>query len=138
MGQGTDAKILSLTALGGPRLAHSKNWPHPLRFLKNLGKTFLGVVRPGGPGAKIYGAALKCVGALTSGPRGVQNKTGSEPLTQSVLAQWPREKVKILKFRVLRAFWGRCSPRTMTHRRDVVPDSDTTANVIGGYEKSRV
>jgi len=37
----------------GPRLAHSKNWPHPLRFLKNLGKTFLGVVRPGGPGAKI-------------------------------------------------------------------------------------
>ena len=77
MGQGTDAKILSLTELGSPRLAHSKNWPPPLRFWKNLGKTFLGVSSPGGPGAKISGAALKCVGALTSGPRGVQNKTGS-------------------------------------------------------------
>jgi len=43
-------------------------------------------------------------------PRGVQNKIGSEPLTQSVLAQLPHKKVKILKFRALRAFWGCCSP----------------------------
>jgi len=40
----------------------------------------------------------------------VQNKTGSEPLTQSVLAQWPREKVKILKFWLLGAFWGIVDP----------------------------
>jgi len=67
----------------------------------------------------------------------VQNKTGSEPLTQSVLAQWPREKVKILKFRALRAFWGHCSPQTMTPRWDIFPDSNTAAKVIGEYEKSR-
>ena len=35
MGQGTVAEILSLTGLGGPRIAQSKNWPRPLRFLKN-------------------------------------------------------------------------------------------------------
>jgi len=66
----------------------------------------------------------------------VQNKTGSEPLLQSVLAQWPREKVKILKFRALRAFWGHCSPRTMTLRWDIFPDSDSTAKVIGEHEIS--
>jgi len=65
----------------------------------------------------------------------VQNKTGSEPLTQSVLSQWPREKVKILKFWLLEAFWGHCSARTPTRRWDVFPDSDTTAKVIGEYEK---
>jgi len=67
----------------------------------------------------------------------VQNKTGSEALTQSILGQWPRKEVKILKFWLLEAFWGRCSPRTMTPRWDVFPNSDTTAKVIGEYEKSR-
>jgi len=67
----------------------------------------------------------------------VQNKIGSEPLTQSVLAQWPRKKVNILKFRLLGAFLGRCSPRTMTRRWDISLDSTSTANVIGEYEKSR-
>jgi len=52
MGQGTVAKILSLTALGGPRIMHSKIWTPPLRFLKNW-ENFCGVGRPGGPGAKI-------------------------------------------------------------------------------------
>jgi len=55
MGRGTVAKILSLTGLGGPRIAQSKNWPRPLRFFRKLGKTFLGVARPGGPGGKILG-----------------------------------------------------------------------------------
>jgi len=31
VGQGTVAKILSLMGLGGPRTAHTKNWPPPLR-----------------------------------------------------------------------------------------------------------
>jgi len=65
----------------------------------------------------------------------VQNKIGSERLTQSVLAQWPREKVKILKFWLLGAFLGHYSPLPMTPRRDIFPDSDTTAKVIGEYEK---
>ena len=53
VGQGTIAEILSLMGLGGPRIAHSKNWSRPLRFLGNLRKTFLEVGCPGGPGAKI-------------------------------------------------------------------------------------
>jgi len=67
----------------------------------------------------------------------VQNKTGSEPLTQSVLTQWPREKVKILKFRALRAFWGHCSPPNHDPQVGYFPDSNTAAKVIGEYEKSR-
>jgi len=42
MGQSTVAVILFLTGLGGPRITHSKIWTPPLRFLKNLGKTFWG------------------------------------------------------------------------------------------------
>ena len=45
MGQGTVAKILSLTCLGGPRVAHSKNWPRPLRFFSKFGENLFG----GGP-----------------------------------------------------------------------------------------
>jgi len=55
MGQGTVAKILSLAGLGGPRLAHSKNWPPPVRFLRNLGKTFWGWSTQGGLGPKFKG-----------------------------------------------------------------------------------
>jgi len=65
----------------------------------------------------------------------VQNETRSELLTLSVLAQWPREKVKILKFRLLGPFWGLCSPRTMTARWNIFLDSDTTAKAIEEYEK---
>jgi len=35
MGQGAVAKILSLTALSGPHIAHWKNWPPPLRILSH-------------------------------------------------------------------------------------------------------
>jgi len=66
----------------------------------------------------------------------VQNKIGSEPLGQSVLAQWPRKKVKILKLWLLGPFRGHCSPGTMTPRWDIFLDSDTTAKVIGECEKS--
>ena len=45
MYQGTVAKILSLAGLGGSRLAHSKNWPPPLRLFEKFGKNVLG----GGP-----------------------------------------------------------------------------------------
>jgi len=65
----------------------------------------------------------------------VQNKIGSEPLTQSVWAHWPREKVKILKFWLLGQFLGHCSPLTMTPRWDILQDSDTTAKVIGENEE---
>ena len=51
---------------------------------------------------------------ITRGPRGVQNKIDSELLKQSVWTQWPRKKVKILKFWPLGAFLGHCRPRTMT------------------------
>jgi len=66
----------------------------------------------------------------------VQNKISFEPVMQSVLAQWPRKKVKILKFWLLGPFRGHCSPRTMTPRRDIFLDSDTTAKVVREYEKS--
>ena len=87
MGQGTVAKILSLTGLGGPRLAHSKNWPPPLTFLGNLGKTFLGVAFPGGPGGKILRDAPKRVDGITSGPIVVQNEATIEALRLTV---WPQ------------------------------------------------
>jgi len=65
----------------------------------------------------------------------VQNIVGSEPLTQSVSAQWSREKVKILKFWLLGPISGHCSPLTMTLRWDILQDSDTTAKDIGEYEE---
>jgi len=66
----------------------------------------------------------------------VQNKTGSEPLAQSFLAQWPRKKVEILKFntqgdhspgnvkfadisRPFVAFIYKCHTWTGAHRLDV-------------------
>ena len=55
MGQGTVAKILSLMGLGGPRIAHSKNWTRPLRILGNFGKTFFG----GGPPRGAWGQNLR-------------------------------------------------------------------------------
>jgi len=66
----------------------------------------------------------------------VQNKIGSEPLTQSVLAQWPRKKVKILKFWLLGPILGHCSPLTMTSRWDILQDSHTTAKDIEENEES--
>ena len=89
MGQDTVAKKFSLTALGRHRIAQSRNWPPPILFLKNLGKHFWGWRPPpqGGPWGKILGVAPEFVGALTSGRRAVQNKTGSIPPTQSVWAQ---------------------------------------------------
>ena len=75
------------------------------------------------------------VGALTSGRRGVQNKIGSEPLTQSIWAHWPREELKILRFWLLGPILGHCSPLTMTLRWDILQDSDTTAKGMGEYEE---
>jgi len=39
----------------GPRIAHSKNWPQPLRFLGNLGKTFWGWAAQGAWGQNLRG-----------------------------------------------------------------------------------
>jgi len=50
VGRGTVAKILSLMGLGGPHIAHAKIWTPPLRFLRNLAKTFWGWVARGGGG----------------------------------------------------------------------------------------
>jgi len=75
------------------------------------------------------------VGALTTGRRVVQNKIGTEPPTQSVWAEWPLEKVKILKFWLLGPILGHCSPLTMTPGWDILQVSDTTAKVIGQCEE---
>jgi len=87
VGQGTIAEILSVVGLGGPRIAHAKMWTPSLRFLNNWGKTFLGLGRPGVAVARILGLAQNWLGGITRGPREVQNKIGSELLTQSILAQ---------------------------------------------------
>ena len=68
-------------------IAHAKMWTPSLRFLNNWGKTFLGLGRPGVAVARILGLAQNWLGGITRGPREVQNKIGSELLTQSILAQ---------------------------------------------------
>ena len=49
----------------------------------------------------------------------MQNKATTEPLDLTVWSQGLREKVKILKFWLLEAFWGHGSPRTPTPIWDV-------------------
>jgi len=90
MGQGTVAKILSLTA---PCSALKNLDPSPNIFEK-LRKNFLGVGRLGGPGAEIYGVAPKSVGGIDSGPPDVQNKVGTGALGLTFWPQKSREKVK--------------------------------------------
>ena len=74
LGQGAVPKILSLKGLGGPRLAHLKFWPRPLKFWRNWGSTFLGWVRPGAPGAKMSGVGPKLKTSSAWGHPPVQNK----------------------------------------------------------------
>jgi len=70
--------------LGGPRMAHSKIWTSPLRFLKNLGKTFLGVGRPGGLAPKFKGSPRTRYGGIIGGPLDVQNTVGTGALGQTL------------------------------------------------------
>ena len=70
--------------LVGPRMAHSKIWTSPLRFLKNLGKTFLGVGRPGGLAPKFKGSPRTRYGGIIGGPLGVQNTVGTGALGQTL------------------------------------------------------
>ena len=54
--------------LVGPRMAHSKIWTSPLRFLKNLGKTFLGWVAQGGWRRNLRGRPELGTGKSLVGP----------------------------------------------------------------------
>jgi len=89
------AKFRNFFRGSGPRYSHQNfipggPWGSPYNALENLepipkifGKlgenVFVGG-QPRGPGAKILGAALNCVGRVTRGPRGVQKEIGSELL----------------------------------------------------------
>jgi len=87
MGQGTVAKILSVTAIEGPRLAHSKNWPPSIKILGNLGKIFFGGGPPRGAGAEIYGVAQKILMAIDSRLSVVQKEATNEALGLNIGAQ---------------------------------------------------
>ena len=52
-----------------------------------MGKTFLGVTRPGGPGGKILGVAPKHVDGISSGPTDVQKEATAEAPSLTV---WPQ------------------------------------------------
>jgi len=80
LGQGTAPKILSLKGLGGPRLAHTKFWPSPLKFWRNWGSKFLGWVHPGAPGGKMSGVCPKLEMASARGHPPVQNEGTSGAL----------------------------------------------------------
>jgi len=73
MDQGTVTKILSPTALGGPRMMQSKFRPRPLKILRNWGKTFWGWVHPGAPGGKMLGVGPKLKTEFPRGTPPVQN-----------------------------------------------------------------
>ena len=56
-GRCTNAKISSTTTVGGPRIAHSKFWPQPLRISRNWATKILGWVPPAAPKRGILGVA---------------------------------------------------------------------------------